>query len=654
MMRRKRILDSKMRAGGLAFFQVKGHYVLDRRGDDFHYRKSPTAPLPSSVIVLRRISLTSYSVRILCGGYHDGIIGCLLLRRHTGRREWIRRGFDMKRIHGRKLGVVSVGALALLVFLIFSISVTYDSKLNVEPLDDRSYQLFERGWTVYMDDVLVASDATLPLQLTVPSRGVPIRIVNTLPDPLPVSNSCIAISLAMSTLDVSIDGRPVYSFNADDSPWKLPFLGGAMPHFVRVPEWGAGKEISLEMSSTATPRMARVVSAPALGTKISTMFWQLDSEWLSLFFGYTFFFIGVACLAASPWIKKIADRKSLLWFGVCELFLGIWVLMEGKSKFLFFRNPAVPIDLYVLVLYLAPMCLAEFFTSAYQPGRAAVVFRRISALFVCGYCVVGALQFSGRLLFSDTMPVVGFLLGLYLLAMFVVSSVLLAKGNKGLLSFILALAILFLSAFLEVALFVSGVVLDSVTWLHVSLSLCGLILFVQVFRNITSSNRDLIRERMLLEMAYTDALTGFGNRAAYDQKQLELDRSHRGAIGILAMDMNDLKSANDTQGHLFGDKLLHEFAMNLKSLLPESALAYRIGGDEFIVFVEGCDASELAKLVDRIVSNFAPGAGSGYSVAVGSSLFVPSEGDIVSSIRAADRDMYACKAKMKGDASSIR
>ena len=156
-------------------------------------------------------------------------------------------------------------------------------------------------------------------------------------------------------------------------------------------------------------------------------------------------------------------------------------------------------------------------------------------------------------------------------------------------------------------------------------------------------------------MAYTDALTGFGNRAAYDQSLKERNKKTRLATGIIVMDLNDLKVVNDTYGHDTGDRALHEFATKLRSLLPEDADPYRTGGDEFTVFIPGYDPERLCALAEEIERYFVKNSEYGSSVAVGCCFHVPGRGaDIMTTIRKADDAMYICKARMKGADKYLR
>ncbi len=94
--------------------------------------------------------------------------------------------------------------------------------------------------------------------------------------------------------------------------------------------------------------------------------------------------------------------------------------------------------------------------------------------------------------------------------------------------------------------------------------------------------------------AHTDELTGLANRRrlyeAIDKALLENRR-----LALLLIDLNRFKEINDTLGHNVGDVLLQQVGERLRLPLPECSLLARIGGDEFVVLLEGTD-EELAAL----------------------------------------------------------
>ena len=107
----------------------------------------------------------------------------------------------------------------------------------------------------------------------------------------------------------------------------------------------------------------------------------------------------------------------------------------------------------------------------------------------------------------------------------------------------------------------------------------------------------------------TDALTGVGNRRAYDERLIEevrRARRHDRELALAIFDLNDFKTVNDKLGHEAGDRILREFAA-LISEVRAGDTAYRLGGDEFAVVMpetgrEGATivASRVAERVQRL------------------------------------------------------
>jgi diguanylate cyclase (GGDEF)-like protein/PAS domain S-box-containing protein len=96
-------------------------------------------------------------------------------------------------------------------------------------------------------------------------------------------------------------------------------------------------------------------------------------------------------------------------------------------------------------------------------------------------------------------------------------------------------------------------------------------------------------ERELQYQAFHDSLTGLGNRALFqDRLEHAVKRSNRAGrrLTLFFLDVDNLKSINDTLGHAAGDAVLRASAERIRSCLRASDTAARIGGDEFGVLVE--------------------------------------------------------------------
>jgi diguanylate cyclase (GGDEF)-like protein/PAS domain S-box-containing protein len=107
----------------------------------------------------------------------------------------------------------------------------------------------------------------------------------------------------------------------------------------------------------------------------------------------------------------------------------------------------------------------------------------------------------------------------------------------------------------------------------------------------------------LREQAIHDPLTGVYNRY-YLREALQIESAratrHGRPIGFLMIDLDRLKSVNDTFGHLAGDRLLQAVARLLQSEVRDTDMVVRYGGDEFLVVLP--EAAEHVQLVvDRVL-----------------------------------------------------
>jgi diguanylate cyclase (GGDEF)-like protein len=93
-------------------------------------------------------------------------------------------------------------------------------------------------------------------------------------------------------------------------------------------------------------------------------------------------------------------------------------------------------------------------------------------------------------------------------------------------------------------------------------------------------------------LSVTDALTGLGNlRHLTDSLRLEIERATRfnRALGILVIDLDHFKGVNDRYGHRAGDAVLVEFARRVRRAIREVDLAFRQGGEEFVILLPETD-----------------------------------------------------------------
>ncbi|MDM7860517.1 diguanylate cyclase [Alteromonas sp. ASW11-36] len=116
-------------------------------------------------------------------------------------------------------------------------------------------------------------------------------------------------------------------------------------------------------------------------------------------------------------------------------------------------------------------------------------------------------------------------------------------------------------------------------------------------RELEASNKKLQR------LSTIDELTGLRNRRDFRQRaQVELERHKRTSIpfSILMLDIDYFKQINDQQGHACGDKVLRECATKMQSIIRESDLLARWGGEEFIILAVDTELDDAVILAEKI------------------------------------------------------
>jgi two-component system cell cycle response regulator len=117
----------------------------------------------------------------------------------------------------------------------------------------------------------------------------------------------------------------------------------------------------------------------------------------------------------------------------------------------------------------------------------------------------------------------------------------------------------------------------------------------------TTRLRNNVQQSM--ELAVTDALTGLYNRRHMDTQVAALvdSAANRGTpLSVLAVDVDHFKSVNDSHGHDAGDRVLQELAARIRKNTRSLDLAFRTGGEEFVIVLPSTDRAVALKVAERL------------------------------------------------------
>jgi diguanylate cyclase (GGDEF)-like protein len=162
-------------------------------------------------------------------------------------------------------------------------------------------------------------------------------------------------------------------------------------------------------------------------------------------------------------------------------------------------------------------------------------------------------------------------------------------------------------------------------------------------------------EEKLRYLSTHDVLTGLYNRNFFEAEMERLQNSRLEPTNLMMIDVNGMKSTNDTFGHAAGDELLRRTAQVLKLSFRKEDIIARIGGDEFVVLFQG--GISLQEATQRVQECLAEHNhwyhGAALSLAIGTASGIKGS-SLIELFRKADQQMYKEKLRLRNAKENVR
>ncbi len=377
--------------------------------------------------------------------------------------------------------------------------------------------------------------------------------------------------------------------------------------------------------------------------------------------------IGLVLIAFDLMPAYIHARKrhGMVWLGLYAALIGVWSLIETNAVQFFADDMRILQLIDNMIMIVGSMPLLLYLNCEYQIFKFR--FMRLFCYADAAYILVSAtMQLSGGndlhgLLPGAMLTMVVSCVTLLVWVVFRLKNM--VKGHQPILNYVLQLSglcSLWISALLEMMRYSQSDHMDRAGYLRVGMLVFIICLAVSSQLETYRLLENGLKFDIISSLAYSDGLTGLGNRTAY-LEQLEAYASGETGIsklGIVFLDVNNLKKVNDNQGHEKGDELITVTARIISDSFGKLGKSYRIGGDEFCVLMTGLGLQdmyergllEFQKLVDE--ANKAKWYTYEIQIANGFSICDMIERQkIDEAVMAADGAMYANKKMLKSRAA---
>lgn len=546
-------------------------------------------------------------------------------------------------------GALFLFTIAVVITAVIGISAGFhmeDTRLRVtRPLDA------SEGWQELVDG------AWVNLPPVTGKESLRISSTRTVRYRMPADQQLNALCFSNQNVKIRAthNAELFYSFGLQETTPFGDFFGTSIG-MMEVPESAAGDYIVLELSGG----QHAVFSAPYVGGYDMTLLYITLCSMPRVFICALLLLLGVAEVSyAAAMRKKNPGRKLAdFYYGVFVIAATVWLATDNMFFTLVIGNRALRFYVSVFALFATVPAFLLFLREQLKKHNAAI--NRLCVFSSCILLGIVLLSVFGA-------GVLDFLYILYaahagFIATIVAVIVLCVKNRREMETRQVYPAILVLAFFALLALVLfylsNALNLDRI-WYNIAfqsglLCFCGMLGVVRMRGNLYASKMAVMSE-YYKKNAYTDFLTGLGNYAACEQALEKFD--HNGApLAVLMLDLNNLKTTNDTHGHDMGDLLLQTVAQCMRRAFSGKPALFRIGGDEFIVLISrktGITKAAAAARERFLLCAAEHNASSAIQISAACGCAVRQAGEPVSAHalkKQAEEDMYLNKQMMKAQA----
>lgn len=391
---------------------------------------------------------------------------------------------------------------------------------------------------------------------------------------------------------VLVEGEELYQTRTFDARFynRSP---GNLWNSVRIPEEYAGKDLELEIQVVYDAN-AVTVDHTYLGEKGDIIQNLIKSKLFAAIVSIIVILLGIGLVILDliPFYRKYANSHEYLYLGLYALLIGVWSILETNIIQIFAVDGRMVQLMDNMVMVTNNMPLILYLDSQYDICKK--IGMKIYCYLQCTYilaCVVA--QFSGfydmhdlikgSWIFSYMNDVIMFCLFFYL----IIQAIKKRKIDKK--QQIQLAGVLFMvgTAFYSALKYTTADGMDRAQYLRVGI--LGFICCFAISSQLESYRlmQKGMKYKLVKRLAYRDGLTSMRNRTAYLEELDRLVKAEKEQVGVIFLDINDLKQVNDKLGHDHGDYLIQLSAQAIHESFGKEGTVFRIGGDEFCVLVEG-------------------------------------------------------------------
>ena len=398
---------------------------------------------------------------------------------------------------------------------------------------------------------------------------------------------------------VLVDGEEIYETSVYESGFynKSP---GNLWNVLLVSSKYSGKCLELQITMVYDTN-AITVDSLLLGDKADIILGLFEENIFGIVFSFLLILLGAVLIVVDlvPSYGRSKKHHGLWWIGIYALFTGVWSLIETNMVQFCIEDMRILQLMDNMIMMLTTVPLILYLNTEFNILKSRVVrilsYINISYILLCvGVQYEGSKDLHHMLNGSlYIMVIIDFVMCIWLFGKFIKLKKEKMPAVNCFLTFLGVSSCCFLTIF-ETVRSLNQDRMDRAGLVRIGMLILCICFAIGSQIDTYKIVEQGLQYDLISKLAYSDGLTGLGNRTAY-LEQLEAygnNQKEISQLGIVYLDVNNLKLVNDNQGHDYGDELIKNAAKIIETSFGKFGKSYRIGGDEFCVLMTGVNLDE--------------------------------------------------------------
>jgi diguanylate cyclase (GGDEF)-like protein len=559
----------------------------------------------------------------------------------------------MKDRNGANYNII-YAALVLIGILIIIASAMNPNEDDARIIQDGALS-YNKGWEYKNNFMDVYEDCTLPLSLD-KKEYLDLTIRKKLGREAR-DGQYIMYRSVHATNRVYAGKRKIFSYAENQSTF-FPLPGSAWI-IVPLKDSYEGKYLTIDLHRTET-KYGGIMEEVILGDRAD----MLERILVNNLFGVTtcamILFASVMLFAMAIMDFKATHSHKLFYLSAFTMAIFLWSINETHCTQLFVGNMEMISIMTYEVLAMFSMPIVLYYSNS-RHRKVREISHKIGIIPIINFLLINALHFVKMVDLSESLMLTHisiFLVGGVICyahvkaGAFGLGQIDSLLSDKGIIGFF----ILMVTVLIDVFHYYSADYVDGSRYSRLGLLVFVLFLASDTLHGSLTDEIDLRKAEVYKALTFTDNLTGLGNRQAYEQEIERINEREELLDHFVAaiLDLNNLKSTNDSLGHAEGDRYIISSATLIEKYFGKIAKIFRIGGDEFAILFTGHDSDVFLEMEANMFDDIMNGGRQDINFAYGSAVYNHiTDRTAEDTIHRADEKMYSSKNKYKHKSGTV-